>query len=729
LWRITELIRRSCMHQAIHQRLIVIYAISLGLLTAFVPLLQPIPSVFAQQLIGSVDKKTVGADIEVRHIENKGAVLQYPTKSLKKKAAQIPTHRPHRLAVADTSNSSSPRRGGDGGRTMRRLSSEISDLTQLVSPTPTARLSNKPAIGINSFSLSFTAQQGGSNPTAQLLSISNTGGGTLNWRAHNNASWLSLSPASGTDTGLVTASVATGTLTVGTYSGSIIVNATGAASVTVPVTFTVTPAPPALNLSPTSLAFTAQQGGSNPAAQTLAITNKGGGTLTWAASDNTAWISPSPASGTGNGVATITVSTGSLAAGTYNGAVTLNATGAASVTVPVTFTVTPAPPALNLSPTSLAFTATQGGANPATQTLSISNTGGGTLNWSASDNAAWLTLSSSTGTGNGTVTLSVTTGTLTPATYSGTVMLSGGTGVTPVSVPVSFTVAAAPVPPAIGMSPTSLSFTAQEGGSNPPAQTLAITNKGGGTLTWAASDNTAWISPFPASGTGNGVATITVSTGFLKAGTYNGAVTLSATGATPVTVPVTFIVTPIASTATTTVNVSPSSLNYAATQGAANPANQTISLTNTGGVLNWTVSDDASWLAVSPTSGSGSSTLTTSVNTAGLTAQTYNGIITVGAAGFSSRTITVTLTLSAPATSSATLTWNTNTANDLAGYKIYRAETSGGYGAPIVTLQGNVTTYMATGLQVGKTYFFVITAYDLSGNESLHSNEVSKSIF
>jgi hypothetical protein len=821
------------MHQAIHQRLIVIYAISLGLLTAFVPLLQPIPSVFAQQLIGSVDKKTVGADIEVRHIENKGAVLQYPTKSLKKKAAQIPTHRPHRLAVADTSNSSSPRRGGDGGRTMRRLSSEISDLTQLVSPTPTARLSNKPAIGINSFSLSFTAQQGGSNPTAQLLSISNTGGGTLNWRAHNNASWLSLSPASGTDTGLVTASVATGTLTVGTYSGSIIVNATGAASVTVPVTFTVTPAPPALNLSPTSLAFTAQQGGSNPAAQTLAITNKGGGTLTWAASDNTAWISPSPASGTGNGVATITVSTGSLAAGTYNGAVTLNATGAASVTVPVTFTVTPAPPALNLSPTSLAFTATQGGANPATQTLSISNTGGGTLNWSASDNAAWLTLSSSTGTGNGTVTLSVTTGTLTPATYSGTVMLSGGTGVTPVSVPVSFTVAAAPVPPAIGtsptslsftaqeggsnpvaqaltisntgggtlswsvshdatwlwhtpgtgtgtgtvtisvisgsltagthsgrviiwptgstatpitvpvtftvaaapvppaigMSPTSLSFTAQEGGSNPPAQTLAITNKGGGTLTWAASDNTAWISPFPASGTGNGVATITVSTGFLKAGTYNGAVTLSATGATPVTVPVTFIVTPIASTATTTVNVSPSSLNYAATQGAANPANQTISLTNTGGVLNWTVSDDASWLAVSPTSGSGSSTLTTSVNTAGLTAQTYNGIITVGAAGFSSRTITVTLTLSAPATSSATLTWNTNTANDLAGYKIYRAETSGGYGAPIVTLQGNVTTYMATGLQVGKTYFFVITAYDLSGNESLHSNEVSKSIF
>src|SRR4029077_10851668 len=101
------------------------------------------------------------------------------------------------------------------------------------------------------------------------------------------------------------------------------------------------------------------------------------------------------------------------------------------------------------------------------QTVSISNTGGGTLSWSASDNAAWLTLSPASGTGNGTVTLTATTGTLTAGSYSGTVTLSGATGVTPVTVPVTFTVAAAPVPPAIGASPTSLSFTATQGGANP----------------------------------------------------------------------------------------------------------------------------------------------------------------------------------------------------------------------------------------------------------------------
>ena len=325
------------------------------------------------------------------------------------------------------------------------------------------------------------------------------------------------------------------------------------------------------------------------------------------------------------------------------------------------------------------------------------------------------------------VTVSVATGSLAVGTHSGTVTLSGGTGVTPVTVPVSFTVSAAPVPPAIGASPPSLSFTANQGGGNPAAKTLTISNTGGGTLNWSVSHDATWLSHTPGTGTGTGTVTISVTTGSLTAGTYSGAGHTQRPGHRRH--PRSPSPSPSPSRAATTINLSPSSLNYAATQGAANPANQNISLTNTGGTLNWTVSDDASWLAVSPASGSGSSTLTTSVNTAGLTAGTYNGTLTVSAAGISSKTVTVTLTVNAPATSSATLTWNANTENDLAGYKIYRATTSGGYGAPIATLQGNVTTYIAAGLQVGTTYFFVITAYDSSGNESPRSNEVSKSIF
>src|SRR5262249_33726418 len=155
------------------------------------------------------------------------------------------------------------------------------------------------------------------------------------------------------------------------------------------------------------------------------------------------------------------------------------------------------------------------------QTVSISNTGGGTLSWTASDNAAWLTVSPSAGTGNGAVTLSATTGTLTAGSYSGR-SEERRAGTERGAGPVTFTVTAAPGPPGIVASPTSLSCTAQQGGSTPAAQTVSIRNTGGGTLSWTASDNAAWLTVSPSAGTGNGAVTLSATTGTLTAGSYSG---------------------------------------------------------------------------------------------------------------------------------------------------------------------------------------------------------------
>lgn len=380
-------------------------------------------------------------------------------------------------------------------------------------------------------------------------------------------------------------------------------------------------------------------------------------------------------------------------------------------------------PAIRTSPTSLSFSAQQGGSNPFAQTVTISNTGGGTLNWSANASTTWLSVSPASGTSIGAVTVTVGTAALTAGTYNGVITITA-TGASSMTVPVTFTVTTAPVPPAIGASPTSLAFTATQGGSNPANQTLSISNTGGGTLNWSASPNTTWLAVSPASATGNGTLTVSASTGILTAGSYTGNIILSATGASNITVPVTFTVTSVQ-----TISLSPSNLNYTATQGAANPANQTVSLTSTGGTIPWTVSDNASWLSVSPTSGNSSSTLTTAVNTSGLAAGTYNGTITVSATGSTSKMVGVTLTVSTPTTSSATLTWTPNTDPDLAGYKIYQATASGAYGASLATVSAGTTTYQATGLAANTTYFFVITAYDSAGNESSFSDEVSKRIF
>jgi fibronectin type 3 domain-containing protein len=79
-------------------------------------------------------------------------------------------------------------------------------------------------------------------------------------------------------------------------------------------------------------------------------------------------------------------------------------------------------------------------------------------------------------------------------------------------------------------------------------------------------------------------------------------------------------------------------------------------------------------------------------------------------------------------TGSLTLEWTANTESDLAGYRVYRATSSGAYGAAIATVPANATSHVVSELQPGVTYFFVITAYDTAGNESTRSAEISASL-
>jgi hypothetical protein len=76
----------------------------------------------------------------------------------------------------------------------------------------------------------------------------------------------------------------------------------------------------------------------------------------------------------------------------------------------------------------------------------------------------------------------------------------------------------------------------------------------------------------------------------------------------------------------------------------------------------------------------------------------------------------------------ATLSWDASVGQDVAGYKIYQAPTSGAYGVPIASTPMDVTNYTATGLESGTTYFFTVTAYNSDGAESSFSNQVSKTI-
>lgn len=76
------------------------------------------------------------------------------------------------------------------------------------------------------------------------------------------------------------------------------------------------------------------------------------------------------------------------------------------------------------------------------------------------------------------------------------------------------------------------------------------------------------------------------------------------------------------------------------------------------------------------------------------------------------------------------VSWDANTESDLAGYKLYmRHESNPSYDwdAPAwVTDNPLATSYEGLNLpDNGGRYYFVLTAYDTSGNESGPSNEVS----
>ena len=80
--------------------------------------------------------------------------------------------------------------------------------------------------------------------------------------------------------------------------------------------------------------------------------------------------------------------------------------------------------------------------------------------------------------------------------------------------------------------------------------------------------------------------------------------------------------------------------------------------------------------------------------------------------------------------------WDKNTESDLAGYRLYFSSTAGSYVKGETSpnfmmhilvappLHPNIATRQITAADGAKVYF-VLTAYDLSGNESGFSNEVS----
>jgi len=313
----------------------------------------------------------------------------------------------------------------------------------------------------------ITATVGSSAVQQSRISVGSTDGSSQGYTAfastpNSPVSWLTLGNSQGTTQEYITVFVVPTGLPVGVYTGSVTINPTSGATLpsgalTIPVVLTIS-ANTTVSVSPTSLTFTQTQGGTAPAAQTLALTASGGNagfTASVTPITGGSWLQVSPTSGTATANVTTTVlsSASTLSVGSYTSDITITFLNSAtpSVTIPVTLSIVAAQ-TVTVSPTSLSFSYQVGSAAPATQTLSLTSTGGAVpVTISSSTSSSWLSVSPTSGSTGTTlasplvVTVTVSPTSLTAATYNGTITITP-TGQAAITVPVTLTVTGLPAP-------------------------------------------------------------------------------------------------------------------------------------------------------------------------------------------------------------------------------------------------------------------------------------------
>jgi hypothetical protein len=246
-----------------------------------------------------------------------------------------------------------------------------------------------PEITVDVDSMTFTGVENQPPPPPQVIHITNTGAGTLNWTATWQSTWLSVSPAFGTAPSTVQVYANTTGLTPGTYYDSVKVSDPNATNnpVYIPVKLVVTEPPPTIHLSPTFFTFNAIVDSTNPPDQMMSITNTGGGTLEWTATHSHSWLTIYPASGVGDDSVTLSVNISGLSIGTYYDTVSVSdpdATNNPQKAI-VKLVVASSFPVMELSPSFIYIPVATDERLPANQYFDVTNVGAGEMDYYAEE--------------------------------------------------------------------------------------------------------------------------------------------------------------------------------------------------------------------------------------------------------------------------------------------------------------------------------------------------------
>ncbi len=328
-------------------------------------------------------------------------------------------------------------------------------------------------------------------------------------------------------------------------------------------------------------------------------------------------------------------------------------------------------------------------ATHSTRQITLSNMGGGQITWQGSTDQPWLQITPKQGMiadiAKAPVTVAVDRSQLKIGAYTAHLNFLSDAGNGSISVKMSVVPLNAGQDAVLDVSPAVLAFTATDGGSPLPSQTVIVSNLGVRALPWNTTTNASWLSVSPRSGviqkaplSTGGLMTSTpvgttqavrvgINTSTLLPGTYSGVITFRGQGQvkdSPQSITVTITINPQC-----VLQVAPAMLSFASAYGQAAPSNQNINVSVSQGctkTLAWSATTDAQWLQLNTNSGTTPTNPTVNINAVGLKPGVYNSsIVFTTTAG--TDTVPVTFTLGQPTDPVINVSTNALTYNGVAG--------------------------------------------------------------
>ncbi len=310
----------------------------------------------------------------------------------------------------------------------------------------------------------------------------------------------------------------------------------------------------------------------------------------------------------------------------------------------------------SVTPASLAFSGTPGGASPVAQTLSLTCNSPLLLQVfyataSTSSGGGWLSVTPTSQFTPETLTVKVNTSGMSAGTYFGQVTITAP-NLSPLAVPVSLTLGTSPSA-RFSLNPASLTFAGVAGGANPIALTTNLTSDSPLVLQafFASAATTSggnWLSITPTSQFTPHVLIVSVNTAGLAAGVYAGRINITAENAVSASLPVTLVLEAGQPSNNAGLVASPNSLTFTYQTGSAAPAAQNVAISANGGARTGvTASASKSWISLQPATGTTPFSIAVSVSASQLSPGEYTGSITIASFGYVTQTVSVRLVVKA----------------------------------------------------------------------------------